>query len=80
VYRRILAHSHGEEQPFVRSGGPVTITPETVVVVRAHMHPGGYGGAAFKGSVAGGFAEVEIGADFAEGVEQSPPQPDGCAF
>jgi hypothetical protein len=80
VYRRILAHSHGEEQPFVRSGGPVAIAPETVVVVRAHMHPGGYGGTAFKGSVAGGFTEAEIGADFAEGVEQSPPQPDGCAF
>jgi hypothetical protein len=80
VYRRILAHSHVEEQPFVRTGGPIDITPETVVVVRAHMHPDGYGGKGFRGTVSEGFTEAAISADFAEEVEQSPPQPDGCAF
>lgn len=80
VYRRILAHSHTTEQPFVRSGGPVAIEPEAVVIVRAHMHPEGYGGKAMKGSVQTGFEEVELAADFANEVETAPPQPDGCAF
>ncbi|MBN1247006.1 MAG: hypothetical protein JXC32_05070 [Anaerolineae bacterium] len=80
VYRRILAHSHVDEQPFVRSGGPVAIGPDTVVVVRAHMHPTGYGGAALRGTVAGGFAEADVAADFAAEVEDSAPQPESCAF
>ena len=46
LYRRVLLHSHVDEQPFTRSGGPVPIQPDTVVWVRAHMNTGGYGGAA----------------------------------
>jgi hypothetical protein len=80
VYRRILAHSHVSEQPFVRSGGPVDIDPDTVVVVRAHMNPGGYGGMVMKGSVQSGFEEEALTPDFAAAVESEPPQPDGCAF
>lgn len=79
-YRRILAHSHVGEQPFVRSGGPVDIAPDTVVWVRAHMHPGGYGGQVLKGSVQGGFAVASVRADFAADVETLDPQPTGCAF
>jgi hypothetical protein len=44
------------------------------------MHPGGYGGKAVKGTVAAGFEEVELEAEFAADAETSPPQPDGCAF
>ena len=80
LHRRILTHSHVEEQPFVRSSGPVEIAPDRVVWVRAHMVPTGYGGAAWRGSVAGGFAEAELASDFAAGVEDEEPLPDGCRF
>ncbi len=80
LYRRILLHSHVDEQPFVRSGGPVVIKPNTVVWVRAHMNTVGYGGKVYKGSVKDGFKETECDPDFAKDVEKEPPQPDGCAF
>ena len=80
IYRRILLHSHTGEQPFMRSGGPVPIAPEDVVLVRAHMHPSGYGGVAFKGSIQSGFKEIELDPDFASELENSPPLPEGCAF
>ena len=80
LYRRILTHSHVNEQPFVRSGGPVPIVANEVVYIRGHMNTGGYGGAIFKGSVEDGFEQVTISADFASGVEKEDPQPAGCAF
>ena len=80
LYRRILAHSHVSEQPFTRSGGPIAIDADAIVWVRAHMHPHGYGGAAFKGSVNSGFQPAELLQDFASELEKTPPLPDGCAF
>ena len=80
LYRRVLLHSHVDEQPFQRSGGPVPIQPNTVVWVRAHMNPGGYGGVAFKGSPQSGFRAAPLSADFAAGLGKTPPLPDGCAF
>lgn len=80
IYRRVLLHSHVDEQPFVRSGGPVTIGPDTVVWVRAHMHPAGYGGRVLRGSVAGGFHEAAMEAGFAEHLESEPPLPGDCDF
>jgi hypothetical protein len=80
LYRRVLAHSHADEQPFARSGGPVPIQPDTVVWVRAHMHPGGYGGQAMKGSITSGFRSEELRADFAAALAKQSPLPDGCAF
>jgi hypothetical protein len=80
IYRRILAHSHVNEQPFVRSGKPVPIEANGIVYVRGHMHPDGYGGTVYKGSVENGFQEVTVSSDFAPSVEKEPPQPDGCAF
>lgn len=80
VARRILAHSHVDEQPFTRSGA-VEIAPSQVVVVRAHMHPGGYGGRAMRGSIDDGFADVSgFGADVASELAETAPLPDGCAF
>lgn len=80
IYRRILVHSHVNEQPFVRSGKPVQIEANEVVYVRGHMHPGGYGGSVYKGSVQNGFQEVTVSSDFALGAEKEVPQPNGCAF
>jgi len=80
IYRRILAHSHVSEQPFRRSGGPATIDADTIVIVRAHMHPDGYGGRAFQGSVAAGFEVVQLETGFAAGLEEVGPLPSGCGF
>ena len=80
IHRRVLAHSHADEQPFARTGGPVPIAADTVVWVRAHMNTTGYGGAAFKGSPAGGFVRAELPPSFAADVARQPPLPDGCAF
>jgi hypothetical protein len=80
IYRRILLHSHTDEQPFVRSGGPVPIALKDVVLVRAHIHPSGYGGIAFKGSIQTDFQEIELSPDFASELENMPPLPEGCAF
>lgn len=80
IYRRILLHSHVEEQPFVRSGGPVSIAVDSVVIVRAHMNTDGYGGAAFQGSVQSGFSETDLDPDFAAELAEEPPFPEDCAF
>ena len=80
AYRRILAHSHVDEQPFVRSGGPLDLAPTDVVWVRAHMNTGGYG-VAMRGTPGTTF-EIETPEDeaFAEDLENADPQPSGCAF
>ena len=80
LYRRVLLHSHVNEQPFTRSGGPVPISENTVVYIRAHMNEGGYGGSVLKGSVASGFKVVDVETGFAVDVESLPPLPEDCAF
>ena len=80
IYRRILTHSHTDEQPFVRSGGPVVIEADTVVIIRGHMNPGGYGGKVMGGTVDAGFERIELGPDFAATLEKEPPLPSGCGF
>jgi hypothetical protein len=52
----------------------------TVVWVRAHMNPQGYGGVAFKGSVQDDFAAVALGADFAAALATRDPLPEDCDF
>jgi hypothetical protein len=79
IYRRILLHSHVGEQPFVRSGGPVAIPSDSVVIIRAHMNTDGYGGVVFQGSVGSGFVETELDRDFAADLNGKPPLPEGCA-
>lgn len=82
LYRRILAHSHVSEQPFTRSGGTVSISANTEVIIRAHMHPGGYGEGiiSMKGTVANGFTAYEVDSGFGKDLEIADPQPNGCAF
>ncbi|MEM9904187.1 MAG: hypothetical protein AAF921_04095 [Cyanobacteria bacterium P01_D01_bin.44] len=80
IYRRILAHSHIDEQPFSRSGGPVDIQPDQIVIIRAHMNSGGYGGQVFQGTVAAGLNPAPHPPDFALDLAAQPPLPEGCAF
>lgn len=79
LYRRILAHSHTNEQPFTRSGGPVPIEPNQSVIIRGHM--GGvqshYGGQVLGGSVEAGFKPVT---DSLASLESVEPLPTECAF
>ena len=79
VSRRVLGHSHVDEQPFTRSGS-LMVDPGQELWVRAHMNPGGYGGQAMRGSVAGGFVAAELDASFAAELASEQPLPDGCAF
>ena len=81
VYRRILDHSHPDEQPFTRDGGPVKVGATDPLILRGHFHPTGYGGAAMSGTVAKGFvAAPEIKKGFAPDVESQKPQPKECLF
>lgn len=80
LYRRILVHSHVDDQPFTRSGGPVKLNADSEVYVRAHMHPNGYGGKAMKGSAKNGFKPADLKPDFAASVEKQAPQAGNCAW
>jgi hypothetical protein len=79
LFRRVLSHSHADEQPFVRSGGPVNIADTESVWVRAHMSPDGYGGTAWFGSISTGFVASEQVADWDDLADEAP-QPGRCAF
>jgi hypothetical protein len=80
IYRRILVHSHVDEQPFTRSGGPVAIAADQTLIVRGHMHPSGYGDQAMTGSVAEGFTTTTVAPDFAQDLTLAPPLPEDCTF
>jgi len=80
VYRRILTHSHVDEQPFTRSGGPVNATSDEQLVVRAHMNNLGFGTQVFTGSVDLGFAPREFEDELADNLETVEPLPTACAF
>lgn len=79
LYRRILLHSHVNEQPFTRSGGPVAIDNNVAVIVRAHMSSGGYGGQAMRGRAGGNFEPITLERGFAADLETAEPLPEGCA-
>ena len=80
IYRRVLLHSHVNEQPFTRTGGPVDAQRDDMVFVRAHMNTGEYGAMAMRGSVTDGFSVVEMPSGIGDGVETLGSLPDGCAF
>ncbi len=80
LYRRVLLHSHVEEQPFTRTGGTVAIQPQQEVIVRVHMSPDGYSSRAQKGTVQDGFSEVTLPTDFATSLASAEPLPSNCAF
>lgn len=81
VYRRILGHSHVKEQPFTRSGGPVDVSEDALITVRAHMSDVGYGGRVLEGMPSTPNLGATPKADtLGSGLEEQAPQPDGCAF
>ncbi len=80
LYRRILAHSHVTEQPFTRVGGPVAISENIEVYIRAHMNTTSYGSQAFKGSVAVGFTSENLDVEYAKDLEEVAPLPARCDF
>ncbi|MFS4494835.1 hypothetical protein [Maribacter sp. 2308TA10-17] len=80
LYRRILGHSHVEEQPFTRSGGPVSISADTEVYIRAHMNTTSYGSRVFRGTVSSGFIPENLSIEFAKDLEEAEPLHTGCAF
>ena len=80
IYRRILAHSHVDEQPFTRSGGIVAVTPDQEIIVRAHMNNLGYGTQVYRGNVGTGLIQDSLAADFAIALETTEPLPSDCAF
>ena len=80
IYRRILLHSHVNEQPFTRSGGRVIINKDEIVWVRAHMNNTGYGGQAMRGSVSDGFQKTDLPEGLGANLDQETPLPDGCNF
>ena len=80
IYRRILGHSHVNEQPFTRSGEPVPISEDTEVYIRVHMNTTSYGIKVFKGSIVNGFTSDNLDVEFAKELEEVAPLPTGCAF
>lgn len=80
LYRRILGHSHVDEQPFTRSGGPINISKNQFVYVRAHMNPLGYGSFGFAGTVQDGLEPEMISLTRATNLEETAPLPKNCAF
>ena len=80
IYRRVLLHSHVGEQPFTRSGGPINVRPDDMVIVRGHMNTTGYGGVALRGNANEGFSITELPHGFAADVSAKGPLPTGCAF
>lgn len=78
--RRVLLHSHVDEQPFTRSGGGLNVQPNDTVIVRAHMSVGGYGGSVMRGTVAEGFSPAEVSPGFAASLDTQGPRPAGYAF
>ncbi len=79
ISRRILGHSHVNEQPFTRSS-TVKVSKEQELIIRAHMNTTGYGSEILKGSVLNGFKKETISKEFAKELASKAPLPNGCAF
>lgn len=80
LYRRILTHSHVDEQPFTRSGGIVNIGADDFIYVRAHMNNLGYGNQVFSGTPRDGLVSDSLDKSFAIFLESANPLPTDCAF
>ena len=80
IYRRILAHSHVNEQPFTRSGGKVAISATTKVIIRAHMNNSGYLPQVLRGTITDGFISEKFDVEKFTSVATTGDLPSGCDF
>ena len=81
LYRRILFHSHPNDQPFIRSGGSIKLDKNETIYIRAHMNNVGYVGDIFVGTVVSGFKKaIKLPTFDNKKLESTKPLPDGCAF
>lgn len=80
IYRRILSHSHVNEQPFTRSGGVIDVGADEFIYVRAHMNKAGYGDIVFSGTPRAELKSDTLPANFAASLTLVTPLPDGCDF
>ncbi|MEQ1501222.1 MAG: hypothetical protein ABMB14_03285 [Myxococcota bacterium] len=84
LFRRILDHSHPDDQPFVRDGGPVPVGARDALIVRGHLAcegcGDGFAGTAMRGSVADGFEVWTPPDGFAAALADAEPLPEGCLF
>ncbi len=82
--REVFSKSHVDKQPFSNSSKPVNISPEQVVIVRAHMHTNkpnntGYEAMqALKGTINKGFKFIRLSKNFVASVAKEEPQPPKC--
>ncbi len=60
LYRRVLLHSHLNEQPFRRMGDAVKIQPQEEVIVRVHMNSSGYITMTQKGTTESVFSAIAL--------------------
>ena len=80
LYRRVLLHSHVNEQPFRRSGGIVNASRDQRLIIRAHMSNNGYGGKAMIGTIEIGFEHCFLPHGFGNELASVEPLPRDCAF
>jgi len=80
IYRRILAHSHVNEQPFSRSGGIVDVGADEPIYVRAHMNNLGYGSFVFSGTIRGELKPDTLDQNYAISISMTEPLPIDCDF
>ena len=78
LYRKTLLHSHVDEQPFTRSGGPVPAGASDEVIIRAHMNNSGYAGVARRGTVWTRFIKSTLKPGFGAELASRGPQPPRC--
>lgn len=79
AYRRVLRHSHTDEQPFRRAGAPVPVQADETLWVRAHFHGAGFG-TALTGTAATGFTAAAWPEGLGADLLTQEPLPDGCLY
>lgn len=80
IYRRLLPHSHADEQPFTKVGNSIKVGKNQFVYIRAHMNTTGYGSFAFAGTPEKGFQMEIIGEELFPELEDEQPQSKGCEY